>query len=172
MSILRMPAVKLETGHRSHASIYNAIRDGIFTRPVQIGARAVGWPAEEVEATSRSRPCYDPPGCSVPTMYGCLPVSPVARCWGANLWRAFNSVSIYLRACCRRSNPSLHFFSNGYGSCSNMSARVGLALVIATFPSAILVYRRIPGGREAAFGVTGFVGVSVMTSSFFCDRSV
>lgn len=31
MSILRMPAVKAEIGHRSHSSIYNAIRAGLFT---------------------------------------------------------------------------------------------------------------------------------------------
>ena len=55
MSILRMPAVKAETGHRSHASIYNAIRAGTFTRPVQIGERAVGWPSEEVEAINAAR---------------------------------------------------------------------------------------------------------------------
>lgn len=48
--ILRMPAVKAETGHRSHASIYNAINAGLFTKPVQIGQRAVGWPSDEVSA--------------------------------------------------------------------------------------------------------------------------
>jgi len=55
MSILRMPAVKVETGHRSHASIYNAIRAGTFTRPVQIGERAVGWPSDEVQAINAAR---------------------------------------------------------------------------------------------------------------------
>lgn len=55
MSILRMPAVKAETGHRSHASIYNAIRAGTFTRPVQIGERSVGWPSEEVQAINAAR---------------------------------------------------------------------------------------------------------------------
>ena len=55
MSILRMPAVKAETGHRSHASIYNAIRAGLFTRPVQIGQRAVGWPADEVQKINGAR---------------------------------------------------------------------------------------------------------------------
>ncbi|MBW8470852.1 MAG: AlpA family phage regulatory protein [Thiobacillus sp.] len=55
MSILRMPAVKAETGHRSHASIYNAIRDGLFTKPVPIGVRAVGWPADEVKAINAAR---------------------------------------------------------------------------------------------------------------------
>lgn len=55
MSILRMPAVKAETGHRSHASIYTAIRAGLFTKPVQIGQRAVGWPSDEVQAIIDAR---------------------------------------------------------------------------------------------------------------------
>lgn len=55
MSILRMPAVKAETGHRSHASIYNAIRAGLFTNPVLIGQRSVGWPSGEVQAINAAR---------------------------------------------------------------------------------------------------------------------
>lgn len=55
MSILRMPAVKAETGHRSHASIYNAIRAGTFTKPVPIGDRSVGWPDYEVKAINAAR---------------------------------------------------------------------------------------------------------------------
>lgn len=55
MAILRLPAVKAETGHRSHASIYNAIRAGLFTSPVPIGQRAVGWPDDEVRAINAAR---------------------------------------------------------------------------------------------------------------------
>ena len=55
MSIYRMPVVKSETGHRSHASIYNAIKAGEFTKPVQIGQRAVGWPSDEVQAINAAR---------------------------------------------------------------------------------------------------------------------
>ena len=55
MSILRMPAVKAETGHRSHASIYTAIKAGLFTKPVPIGERSVGWPDYEVSAINRAR---------------------------------------------------------------------------------------------------------------------
>ena len=55
MSILRMPMVKVETGHRSHASIYNAIKAGTFTKPVQIGQRSVGWPSDEVQAINAAR---------------------------------------------------------------------------------------------------------------------
>jgi prophage regulatory protein len=55
MQIFRMEAVKAATGHKSHASIYNAIRDGLFTRPVPIGSRAVGWPDYEVKAICQAR---------------------------------------------------------------------------------------------------------------------
>jgi len=55
VSILRMSAVKAETGHKSHASIYTAIRAGLFTQPVPIGERSVGWPDYEVQAINRAR---------------------------------------------------------------------------------------------------------------------
>ena len=55
MSILRMPAVKAETGHKSHASIYTAIKRGLFVRPVSIGERCVGWPDYEVRAINQAR---------------------------------------------------------------------------------------------------------------------
>jgi prophage regulatory protein len=55
MVILRMQAVLAEMGHRSPASIYQAIRAGLFTRAVRIGARAVGWPADEVHAINVAR---------------------------------------------------------------------------------------------------------------------
>ena len=55
MSILRMPAVKAETGHRSHASIYNAIKAGLFTAGVAIGQRSKGWPSDEVQAINAAR---------------------------------------------------------------------------------------------------------------------
>ena len=55
MSILRMQSVKLETGNRSHASIYNAVHAGLFTMPVAIGQRSVGWPDTEVQAINAAR---------------------------------------------------------------------------------------------------------------------
>lgn len=55
MSIWRMPTIKAETGHRSHASIYNAIKAGLFTKPVAIGQRAVGWPSDEVQSINAAR---------------------------------------------------------------------------------------------------------------------
>lgn len=50
MEILRLPAVKRVFGHRSDASVYNAIRDGKFTTGVAIGQRAKGWPDYEAQA--------------------------------------------------------------------------------------------------------------------------
>jgi prophage regulatory protein len=55
MSIIRLPSVKKETGHRSDASIYNAIREGLFTQGVAIGRRAKGWPDFEVSAINAAR---------------------------------------------------------------------------------------------------------------------
>ena len=55
MTILRMPAVKVETGHRSHASIYTAIKAGLFTTGVSIGQRSKGWPSYEVQAINEAR---------------------------------------------------------------------------------------------------------------------
>lgn len=55
MRILRMESVKSSIGHKSHASVYNDIREGLFTRSVSIGSRAVGWPDYEVYAICQAR---------------------------------------------------------------------------------------------------------------------
>ena len=55
MQILRLPKVKAQVGHRSDASIYNAIRDGLFTTGIAIGQRAKGWPDYEVDAIITAR---------------------------------------------------------------------------------------------------------------------
>lgn len=55
MVILRLPEVKRAQGHRSDASVYNLIRDGLFTTGVAIGQRAKGWPDYEVEAINAAR---------------------------------------------------------------------------------------------------------------------
>ena len=55
MSILRMSEVKAETGHRSHATVYTSVHSGLFTEPVQIGERSVGWPDHEVTAINNAR---------------------------------------------------------------------------------------------------------------------
>ena len=55
MSILRMSALKAETGFNSHASVYTGVHEGLFTVPVRIGQRAVGWPDHEVKAINAAR---------------------------------------------------------------------------------------------------------------------
>jgi len=55
MFILRLPEVKRVHGHRSDASVYNAIRAGMFTTGVPIGQRAKGWPDYEVQAIAAAR---------------------------------------------------------------------------------------------------------------------
>ncbi len=55
MSILRIPAVLAETGYRSHASIYTAIKAGLFTAAVKLSERSVGWPSDEVQAINAAR---------------------------------------------------------------------------------------------------------------------
>lgn len=55
MIILRMPAIKAELGHRSHATIYNAIQAGLLPKMVKIGERSVGLPNYEVKAINSAR---------------------------------------------------------------------------------------------------------------------
>ena len=53
-SILRLPSVTAETGvSRSTHSL--RIEQGLFTKPVSLGARAVGWPSSEVTALNAAR---------------------------------------------------------------------------------------------------------------------
>jgi prophage regulatory protein len=52
--ILRLPEV-LRLRGRSRSTHYLDISQGVFTRPVPIGARAVGWPEHEVEALNEAR---------------------------------------------------------------------------------------------------------------------
>lgn len=54
-NIERMPAVKAKTGYTSSTSIYNNVRAGLFTKPVPIGVRSVGWPEDEVDAINAAR---------------------------------------------------------------------------------------------------------------------
>jgi len=53
-TILRLPAVLRERG-RSRSAHYLDIQQALFTRPVHIGLRAVGWPAGEVAALNAAR---------------------------------------------------------------------------------------------------------------------
>ncbi|MET0008719.1 MAG: AlpA family phage regulatory protein [Candidatus Thiodiazotropha sp. 6PLUC9] len=53
-SILRLPTVLRKRG-RSRSAHYLDIQEGLFTHPVSIGSRAVGWPAHEVDAINAAR---------------------------------------------------------------------------------------------------------------------
>jgi len=55
MEIWRIQVVKAATGYRSTASIYNNINTGLWTKPVRIGQRSVGWPSDEVIAVNKAR---------------------------------------------------------------------------------------------------------------------
>lgn len=53
-TILRLPTVLRERG-RSRSAHYLDIQQGLFTHPVSIGARAVGWPEPEVATLNSAR---------------------------------------------------------------------------------------------------------------------
>lgn len=46
--IMRLPEV-LKARGRSRSSHYQDVADGLFTKPVLIGSRSVGWPSSEVQ---------------------------------------------------------------------------------------------------------------------------
>ncbi len=48
LSILRRKQVERITG-LSRSTIYSRIQDGTFPRPINLGARAVGWLESEIE---------------------------------------------------------------------------------------------------------------------------
>lgn len=54
LRILRRNQVEAETGY-SRSTIYLHISQGLWPRPVSLGARAVGWPAGEVAALNAAR---------------------------------------------------------------------------------------------------------------------
>lgn len=53
-TILRLPTVKAESGY-SRSTIYLRISQGLWPKPVRLGARAVGWPLIEVSALNAAR---------------------------------------------------------------------------------------------------------------------
>lgn len=53
-TLLRLPTVKAETGY-SRSTIYLRISQGLWTKPVSLGARAVAWPAGDVAALNAAR---------------------------------------------------------------------------------------------------------------------
>lgn len=52
--IQRLPAVKFQSG-LSRSTLYLRIAQGLWTKPISLGARAVGWPSSEVEAINAAR---------------------------------------------------------------------------------------------------------------------
>lgn len=52
--ILRLPEVLAMRG-LSRSTHYLQIQDGLFTKPVSLGFRAVGWPRHEVAALNAAR---------------------------------------------------------------------------------------------------------------------
>lgn len=53
-TILRLPIILRERG-RSRSAHYSDIQQGLFTRPVLIGLRAVGWPSIELAELNAAR---------------------------------------------------------------------------------------------------------------------
>ena len=51
--LLRLPSVLQATGV-GRTTLYERIRDGLFTPPVKLGARASAWPANEVQACNEA----------------------------------------------------------------------------------------------------------------------
>jgi prophage regulatory protein len=54
LSILRRKQVEKRTG-LSRSTIYLRIQEGTFPRPIKLGARAVGWLENEIEAWLAAR---------------------------------------------------------------------------------------------------------------------
>ena len=53
-TILRMPDTKSQSGY-SRSTIYLRIAQGLWTKQISLGPRAVGWPADEVAALNIAR---------------------------------------------------------------------------------------------------------------------
>ncbi len=54
LTILRRKQIEAETGY-SRSTLYLRIAQGLWTKQVSLGARAVGWPAAEVDALNAAR---------------------------------------------------------------------------------------------------------------------
>lgn len=53
-ALLRLPDVMARTG-LARASLYAAIKRGEFPKAIQLGARAVAWPSEDIDAWIAAR---------------------------------------------------------------------------------------------------------------------
>jgi prophage regulatory protein len=54
ITIIRRKQVEARTG-LARSTIYDRVKSGTFPSPVSLGARAVGWPAQEIEALNAAR---------------------------------------------------------------------------------------------------------------------
>lgn len=54
LAILRLKLVEAETGYK-RSTLYLRISQGLFTKPVKLGLRMVGWPAADVAAINAAR---------------------------------------------------------------------------------------------------------------------
>lgn len=52
--LLRRPLVEQATGY-SRSTLYSRMAEGLWPKPVSLGARAVAWPAHEVAAMNAAR---------------------------------------------------------------------------------------------------------------------
>ena len=53
-TILRLPAVQAESG-LARSTIYLRITQRLWTTPISLGGRSVGWPSSEVAAINAAR---------------------------------------------------------------------------------------------------------------------
>jgi prophage regulatory protein len=53
-ALLRLPVVKSESG-LSRSTLYLRMSQGLWPKAVSLGARAVGWPSDEVAAVNAAR---------------------------------------------------------------------------------------------------------------------
>ena len=54
LTILRRRQIEAESGY-SRSTLYLRIAQGLWTKQVSLGSRAVGWPASEVDALNAAR---------------------------------------------------------------------------------------------------------------------
>ena len=54
MEIIRLTAVKEKTG-LARSTVYLRIQQGLLTKPVSLGGKAVGWPASEIAKINAAR---------------------------------------------------------------------------------------------------------------------
>lgn len=52
--VIRLPEVKLRTG-LSRSSIYLAVKNDVFPKPINLGTRSVGWIESEVDSWISNR---------------------------------------------------------------------------------------------------------------------